>query len=371
MEFPQATKAEASTECQARFKMLTKEQREKYELMAKHDKIRYKNEYAQNVAAAGGDDTNVNPKTTIRPHIIDRNSTPKKPPSVPLSQHHPVPVEEIEAQMNEWSPSAVEIPDQSTYKADSNPYYVEEEAWRYHNPPLPEENAAVEATSEETKEDEKEDKRDDEKDHDRDDEKQGEKKLFAGVSHDDLRPLPPPPPLDLNRFPNTNFCTWTFDDDTRVLHADFRRQDGADVCLTAKDEKFLLEMYERDDITVVSEGLAASLDRQKWTLDYLSRIAGDEYYHKFRRFDKANPEQEAIRPKTKASSIDEQRESGKMDHAEIDTCLSMKVKDYVNYLRHRGECLDPDGQIGEKSVAFSFKVRQFSLPVFFVADSKS
>lgn len=113
-------------------------------------------------------------------------------------------------------------------------------------------------------------------------------------------------------------------------------------------------MYERDDITVVSEGLVSGLNKEKWTLDYVSRVAGDEYYHRFRRFDKqapgsaaaaAKPKKKASKkPKPDATTTENENEdiSEKfvgVEHAEIDKMLSMKVKDFVEYLRRRGAAL--------------------------------
>ena len=161
--------------------------------------------------------------------------------------------EKTEKDINGFSPAAVEVPPQVSYEEmkDPNEFYVEETAWRYHNPPVPPPptKAALPATP-------------------------VEPKHFPYVSHEELRPLPPPPPLPA-AFPNTNHCRWSFDEDTRVLYADFRSASG-EVVVTLEDEKFLLEMYERDDITVVSEGLVSGLDKEKWNLDYLARVAGDE-----------------------------------------------------------------------------------------------
>ena len=327
-EYPNVTKAEASTECAARYKMVPKAEKEKYEKLAKADKLRYKKELSENVAQAGGGGMDMDMGTMATRNQMEDKGTPKKVPAPSVDSND---TNEIEQELNTWSPEAVQVPPQMTYDSmvDSKPYYVEEEAWRYHNPPLPPREPNP-------------------------DEQADEKKLFTYVSHEELRPLPPPPPFP-TRFPNSQFCRWSFDEDTRVLLEDFRRTDG-DAVVTLEDEKFLLEMYERDDITVISEGLATGLDREKWTLDYLSRVAGDEYFHKFRRFDKHDPEEAAAKLKPKKSTKNTEPAEDKTAHGEVDRCLSMKVKDYVSYLRCRGEALDPDGQIDEDSVNFAFKV---------------
>lgn len=101
--------------------------------------------------------------------------------------------------------------------SDPNEYYVEDVAWRYHNPPLPG-----------TLDDEK-------------------NEVKGTVAICDLKPLPPAPPLPV--FPRTKFCKWTFDERSRVLHANFCRRDEEVVC-DPEDIKFLLRMYERDDSTL-------------------------------------------------------------------------------------------------------------------------
>jgi len=45
------------------------------------------------------------------------------------------------------------------------------------------------------------------------------------------------------------------------------KHDG--VRLTREDEVFLLEMMERDDVTVVSEGLADAVNDTLWTPEYI------------------------------------------------------------------------------------------------------
>ena len=120
---------------------------------------------------------------------------------------------------------------------------------------------------------------------------------------------------------------------------------------------------EYTNFSLVSEGLLSGLDSKKWTLDFLSRVSGDEYYHRFRRFDrdptpKIAPTQAK---KAKKSRADWQNEGEKEDaekclggsHTEIDKCISMKVADYVTYLRKRASALEAE----EKEMSsYSFKV---------------
>jgi hypothetical protein len=173
--------------------------------------------------------------------------------------------------------------EQYAYKDDPNEFYVEETAHIYHNPPFPSE-------------------------------------LTNGVTIEDLRPVPPPQPLPI--FPQTNYCQWSFDEKSRVLIADFTPSEGEDgkqqqqqFVMTTEDSKFLFEMYERDDITVISRGLLnlSIVDPSLWSLDYVSRCVGREFYHKFRRFDRViNPERMEV-------------------YNEMDTLYSMRFEDFVQY----------------------------------------
>lgn len=143
-----------------------------------------------------------------------------------------------------------------------------------------------------------------------------------------LSPLSPPPPVP-NKFPCTGACKWSFDETTRVLLAQFDPQQD----IHAADIRFLLHSMERNDVTVVSEGLADKLDGTKWTMDYVADVAGDEYYHKFRRFQS-----------TLVENLDgkDQVEAGPLNvvHKEMDGMLSMKVRDYIRYLHRREAALD-------------------------------
>ena len=66
--------------------------------------------------------------------------------------------------------------------------------------------------------------------------------------------------------PHTGNCIWTYDEKSRVLLAKFQEQ-----TINAEDEKFLLQMMERDDVTVVSEGLASGLNKEMWNDEFLDK----------------------------------------------------------------------------------------------------
>mmetsp|Transcript_2478 Transcript_2478/g.3628 ORF Transcript_2478/g.3628 Transcript_2478/m.3628 type:complete len:969 (-) Transcript_2478:1192-4098(-) len=165
---------------------------------------------------------------------------------------------------------------------DKNDYYIEEEAHLYHNPPLPSYEC-------------------------------------EGIAPEDLKEIPPPEPLP--PFPNTGKCHWKFDEMHRVLLVDFSassRSDGK-FEIELEDERFFLQMLERNDIAVISEGLVSteSLDPELWKLQHMQNSLGKEYYHKFRRFD---------------TSLDQ---NGFENCKEVDSLLSMKIEDYIEYLNKR------------------------------------
>lgn len=291
--------------------------------MAKDDKIRYEREMAQLTTPP----TPPQSDRDRRPRRANRLGRPKstrRPPALePLSGDFEAEDQEMERAINGWSPEAVKVPAMKEYSemVDKNKYYVEETAWRYHNPPLPSTGGL----------------------EDNEREKPG-KLVMVSVGPEELRPLPPPPepPED---FPNTKYCRWSYDSDTRVLLADFRpiEKDG-ELVITLEDEEFLLKMYERDDITVVSDGLFSGLDPDKWTLDYIRRVAGDQYYHRFRRFDIVKEEEAKgkkkppRKPYGSKNSDDASKEIADPSGAtkspsEPSSCDELKEEDYVE-VRH-------------------------------------
>ena len=89
-----------------------------------------------------------------------------------------------------------------------------------------------------------------------------------------------------------------------------------------EDEGFLFRMMERDDITVISEGLADAMDSSLWTPEFISGFIGADYYHKFRKFEMIT------KPVTERDSAGEQS----VEHlVEKEGWYSMKVSDYFEY----------------------------------------
>jgi len=177
---------------------------------------------------------------------------------------------------------------------------------------------------------------------------------------DELEPMAPPPAVP--DFPRTGCCDWSFDAISRVLLADFRRPTRKTNCpikVCREDEEFLLGMMERDDLSVVSEGLADRLNPVIWDLNYISGCVGDEYYHKIRRFQrKVVPKSDVIieaqehpaevserATETNQVSMETNDNDSKDEvkcyvvHQEMDVNLSVKVSDYIRYLDRRRKAL--------------------------------
>jgi len=157
-------------------------------------------------------------------------------------------------------------------------------------------------------------------------------------------PLPVADPVpDL---PYTSHCTWTFDKESRVLLAKFHDKAGK-VVITETDERFMLLMMERNDITVVSEGLVNGLNKKMWNLDYIKRCVGDRYYHKIRSFRKETKTQGDLdkirfggKQKLKVDNTDSIDENQSfISYKEEKGLKSMRILDYISYLKKRDEVL--------------------------------
>eukprot|EP00970_Alexandrium_tamarense_P017636 scaffold10310_cov181-Alexandrium_tamarense.AAC.1 len=155
-------------------------------------------------------------------------------------------------------------------KAPSNSeFYEEETAWRFHNPDFAlDENDNLTVSRDASI-----------------------PSLTPPTSHKLLKCIPPPPPLPT--LPSTGFCAWSFDSDSRVLLANFRDPILAEttkgkVTIVHEDEVFLFKMMERDDITVISEGLADEINPSLWNKEYIRNCIGSEFHHKFRGFEKSS-----------------------------------------------------------------------------------
>ena len=178
-----------------------------------------------------------------------------------------------------------------------------------------------------------------------------------------LRPLPPPPPDP--DFPTgiSTSCRWSFDPETRVVLANFRSTEGS-VVVSQSDKERLYRLMERDDVTLITEGLADRLDPQLWDLEYIMSLVGSEYYYRFRRFTSeiVEPPKTKKGKKRKANAdedggsgggIDKDKEKDKNGspttttapskpqklYREVDGYTAMKGIDYLNYLKARKESI--------------------------------
>eukprot|EP00986_Skeletonema_menzelii_P003949 scaffold1293_cov139-Skeletonema_menzelii.AAC.4 len=203
--------------------------------------------------------------------------------------------------------------------APSTTYFEEESAWRFHNPAFP--SNSFEQLS--ILRDER-----------------TIPSITPAVSSYDLQPLPSPPPLP--ELPNTGFCQWSFDEKSRVLLAKFipfeEKKLFGKIMVNPEDERFLLRMMERDDITVISEGLADEISASLWTKEYITGCIGSEYHHKFRAFQKKS------RTVTKVNST-----TTIEYHEEQPGWYSMKVASYFEYLEKRRSVQGTQQEGGESS----------------------
>ena len=208
------------------------------------------------------------------------------------------------------------------------------------------------------------------------------------------KPVPPAPPagsiaLDPLKLADavdvpksTESCEWSFDEKSRVLLAKFIL--GSSSSIDPVQKEILLKMMERDDITVVSEGLVGDLNPTLWDMHYVSNLVGDKPYHKVRRFEREliglpfdKSENESDESDTKiagegsanstaavaaaaaavqledvagsatGTSTSAEEESSSMDprqrfhvrHKEVDKNLCMKISDYCKYLDKRSTAL--------------------------------
>ncbi len=189
--------------------------------------------------------------------------------------------------------------------APTSTYFEEESAWRFHNPAFP--NDSFEQLT--VMRDES-----------------TIPNIRPAVSSHELSPIPSPPPLP--DFPDTGFCQWSYDKASRVLLAKFLPFKGeklfGKILVNPEDERFLLRMMERDDITVISEGLADEINASLWTKEYITGCIGSEYHHKFRAFQKKS---RAVTKDDSATMIEY--------HEEQSGWYSMKVASYFEYLEKR------------------------------------
>jgi hypothetical protein len=132
--------------------------------------------------------------------------------------------------------------------------------------------------------------------------------------------------------PTKTDCKWTFCEESRVLLVNFNGVDK----VSPADKRAFAEMLQRDDITVVAEGLLEGTDMGLLSLDYMAVAMKD--YHRFRRYERD-------------SSGDYVTYEEKKGH------LSMKLSDFLEYLKQRKKALN-SSLSGNTETAFSFMDRE-------------
>lgn len=209
--------------------------------------------------------------------------------------------------------------------------YCEESAYRFHNPPFPENRQQQQQLA-----------------IVREDKIPGNMKPIESIK---LAPLPLPSDCDLdpNSLRQSDHCTWSFDENLRVLLADFLApadKHNGKIVVTHEDKEFLFSMMQRDDITVISEGLAGKIiESSLFEQDYIKTCIGSQYHHKVKEFRKT-----------------EAKPSGCIITGETDGLYdetkwhSMTFNDYFAYLEVKQQQAqnDEDTQPGSIKKTFSF-----------------
>ena len=129
------------------------------------------------------------------------------------------------------------------------------------------------------------------------------------TNEDNLEPLPKP--LDFLFSPPQldDGVLWSIDEKNRIVTANFSEVSVIDL----EHKRYLGQLMERDDITVISEGLHPTLKVES-VMKYLKVNYGSRSYHNFRQFDQIVTEGNFV------------------SYQEKDGQVCMKVSDYVNYL---------------------------------------
>lgn len=146
---------------------------------------------------------------------------------------------------------------------------------------------------------------------------------------------------DLPKFPNTGKCEWSFEEKSRKVLAKFLTDDIDD-----EDRNFLLQMMERTDIALVSEGLYKEKHQKCWDLEYIKHRAGNQISHRIRRFKlvkrtAADFFKSRFDKNPKEGEIGNEAESF-VTPMELNQDTSMRISDYINYI----EAWEKQSQIG-------------------------
>lgn len=151
-------------------------------------------------------------------------------------------------------------------------------------------------------------------------------------------------PGEAPKIPEELKDNWHYDEESRVLLGRFSTISE----ISTMDKLFLLKMMERDDISVVTEGMLRGI-RSYVPVDEIENAFGENPYHKFRRFDRMERD-------------------GLNVYVESNQFVSMKVTDYIDYLT----LLTVEG--GDRAFAFTdnygreHRIDDASRVVFYMID---
>ena len=172
------------------------------------------------------------------------------------------------------------------------------------------------------------------------------KATHAKLDYDKLEPLGKPGELPTP--PNTGKCQWSFERSSRVLLAKFCL--GKEEKMHPADYYYLTKMMERDDLSVVSEGLANNLNPSLWNFSFIDGLAGEEWCHRVRRFSRQIvPESDLVQDSSAAKSTKEGSVLPKyfVTHKEEEKNISMQLSCFFQYLAKRTACLEHIASIRE------------------------
>jgi hypothetical protein len=146
-----------------------------------------------------------------------------------------------------------------------------------------------------------------------------------------------PPPIKLPDPPTQTSCIWKVESENRVIRV---RLKSSCTRFTVDDKQFLMSTMEKDDVTVITEGLCENLDKKMWNLKSIETKAGHRFHHRFRRFKRREAD----------SHLDTS-----LYHAfdEMDGDYSMKLSDFFRYLEKRRQAMS-----GEKSITTTRRASQ-------------
>ena len=98
-----------------------------------------------------------------------------------------------------------------------------------------------------------------------------------------LEPLPPPWKFELKEPVLNDGVVWSYNPKNRTVVADFSKVEW----IHSRHKEYLAQLMERDDITVISQGLVEPVKDVNEFLEALRlSYGGENPYHTFRRFDR-------------------------------------------------------------------------------------